>query len=127
MGGLGDDRATGLAILDEGTFAAAGDTNSADFPSLDPPGERKGGSDAWLSRVSWAGAAPPELAGSALWGGSGGERFAGPANVPQVGLYLAGDTSSSDFPLLNAAQAVFGGATDGFLIRPPLRSWRAIQ
>ncbi len=60
----------------------------------------------------------PVLRYSTYLGGSGDEFNHGTAIDSRRNIYLAGPTSSNDFPTLNAAQPQFGGGTwDAFLAK----------
>ncbi|HJX26300.1 MAG TPA: SBBP repeat-containing protein [Thermoanaerobaculia bacterium] len=113
LGGSSGEWAEDVVVAG-GTLYVTGFTGSADFPLVDPlpASQRRGGSDAFVTRMSLDGT-------SILWsttlGGTLGEHpFA--IDVRADGsVYLAGTTSSSDFPTVNPAQSSFaGGLTDGF-------------
>lgn len=53
----------------------------------------------------------------ALLGGSGDENITKVLSDSQGNLYVLGSTTSVDFPVANAPQATFGGATDAFLTK----------
>jgi len=116
LGGSGDDRANAVALDPDGNPYLAGSTASMDFPA--PAGQHPvfagGATDAFLAHVSADGAA---LLSSAYIGGTGDDEALALA-VPAFGdVYLAGRTSSTDFPTHNPLQASFGGgAEDAFLI-----------
>ncbi|HYL78611.1 MAG TPA: hypothetical protein VEU96_30750 [Bryobacteraceae bacterium] len=117
LGGSGDDRATAIAVSADSVIAVAGDSSSDDFrlPS-GQPAARTGLADAWLARLQWQD--QPQVLTAAMWGGSGDERVGAVAYSPDGNLYVAGTTTSSDYPVLNAAQPQFGGgASDGFIAR----------
>jgi Beta-propeller repeat len=74
-----------------------------------------GTNDAFVSKLSAAGGT---LTYSTFLGGSGGEYGQGIAIDNAGGALVVGQTGSSNFPTLSAAQAVFGGsASDAFVSR----------
>ena len=113
IGGRGDDRAAAIAVDSSGQIYLAGSTASADFPLSSPLRLSLGGSrDAFVVKLNAIGNL---LIYSTYLGGSGFDAATAIA-VDSVGnAYVAGDTQSTDFPLLNPVQAVFGGKTDAFV------------
>jgi hypothetical protein len=57
----------------------------------------------------------PVLAYSTYLGGSADEGIFGIAWDPEGNFYVAGETSSPNFPILNALQPTLGGSYDGFV------------
>jgi len=119
LGGQADDRVNAVAVDAAGQLYATGATASANFPvvagGLQPA--LGGGQDAFVVKVSAAGSSRMY---STYLGGSG--------SVPEEGLaiavdatgsaYVAGATSSANFPLVNAFQSVYrGGGADAFAAR----------
>jgi hypothetical protein len=113
FGGSGDD--TPLAVLWPGSnIYVAGETTSPDFPLANPLAPAlNGASDAFLMEWMPDGAT---IAASTYFGGGGKDRGVQLGLAGDGSLMLAGVTSSSDLPVMNAAQATYGGgASDGFL------------
>jgi hypothetical protein len=120
LGGCLDDRANAIAIDGSGNAWVTGETYSADFPTagaLRPVSG--GGQDAFVFKLGPRG----NLLYSTYLGGSGGA-----PGLPESGraiavdgtgaAYIAGSTSSSNFPLAGAAQSQFaGGVTDCFVVK----------
>ena len=77
IGGSGDDRALGLRAATDGSFFAAGETASTDFPSTTGP-HADSGTDAWTGRLWPDGTAAPLLR---LFGGDGDDRVGGIAYI----------------------------------------------
>uniref|UniRef100_Q02BK6 Beta-propeller repeat protein n=1 Tax=Solibacter usitatus (strain Ellin6076) TaxID=234267 RepID=Q02BK6_SOLUE len=118
LGGSGDDRGTAIALDGSGSAYITGSTFSIDFPVLFAAQQHGGGGqDAFVTRLS--------ADGSFLWfstylGGSGGTVVS-----PEIGeaiavdvqgnAYVAGVTSSADFPRLNALQTSLRGLSDAFV------------
>ena len=114
LGGSGGDSARAIAVDDAGNSYLSGRTDSTNFPlanALQPFGG--GDEDAFVAKLNSTGA---QLIYSTYLGGS--DRDAGRAiSVDAVGnAYVAGNTSSTDFPTANALQPVFGGALNDVFI-----------
>ncbi len=121
LGGTGDDTATALAIDASGNAYLAGATSSTNFPTASPlQAANAGGSDAFVAKINATGSS---LGFSTYLGGSGGT-VAAPETATGIGLdgsgnvYVAGYTSATNFPVLNAYQSAHkGGTLDGFLVK----------
>ncbi len=119
LGGTRDDRARAIAVNAAGEAYVAGDTNSSDFPVLNAFQAKTGGNqDAFVLKLNASGAG---LIYSSYLGGSGGvtgfpESAFAIAVDGSGNAYVTGTTSSTDFPLANASQAIFGGGNlDAFV------------
>ena len=121
LGGNGDDRANALALDASGNLHITGGTFSTNFPTsqaLRPT--NAGGQDAFVTKLAADG---QTLVYSTYLGGSGGSVTANEAGaaiqVDTAGsAYIAGVTSSLNFPLANAFQsALGGGGVDAFVAR----------
>jgi hypothetical protein len=122
LGGTEWDSATCLTLDDNGNVYVFGYTYSFDFPTtVDnnfPPGVIPFYSRPFVSKFSAEG----QMLFSMTFGGTGGD-------YPQVGtvddqgnIYVAGNTSSKDFPTTNAFQSTLAVHTnyyssDGFLVK----------
>ncbi len=102
-GSAGSEEATGLAIDVSGNVYVAGNTHSSDFPTLNAfqsscPTHTTTGtcSSAFLTKISPTG---DSLVFSTYLGGSGGESARGLAVDSTGSAYVAGVTSSVDFPV----------------------------
>jgi hypothetical protein len=124
---MGEEGAYSIAIDPAGQASVTGMTRSTDFPTVNAPQSIYGGgdSDAFISKLNASGSA---LIYSSYLGGSGNE--AGsidffwetlPTSVAvdaQGQAYVAGITSSSDFPVNHALQPAYGsGDTDAFITK----------
>lgn len=110
LGGAGDDRASAIAVDASGDAYVTGSTNSTDFP-LEAPfqGANGGGvSDAFVSKLNAGGAT---LAYSTYLGGAGGDDGYGIAVDSSGSAYVAGLTTSTNFPVTPGAFQVTGGGT----------------
>jgi hypothetical protein len=121
LGGNGDDRANALALDPSGNIYITGGTFSTNFPTfhaLQP--SNAGGQDAFVTKLAADG---HTLVYSTYLGGSGGSVTANEAGaaiqVDAAGsAYIAGTTSSTNFPRVNAFQSAFGGGgMDAFVTR----------
>lgn len=116
LGGTDYNNVYSLAAAPDGSLYVAGITKSADFPLnaplqtyQGPPGK----SDMFLSKLSPDGSSLPF---STYIGGNDTD------NIPTIRLqgnsiYLSGSTYSSNFPVNNAYQPIYGGSTDIVLMK----------
>ena len=121
LGGNGDDRATSIAVDGSGAAYLTGGTDSSNYPTynaLQP--SRGGGQDAFVTKINPDGRT---LSFSTYLGGSGGTVGASETGtgirVDSAGnVYVAGVTSSLNFPVVNALQAAHAGGTiDSFVAK----------
>jgi len=141
LGGSGDDEGTGVATDYLGNVYVTGRTASTDFPTgpaLEAPFQstNAGGADAFITAFKIVGTPGPPLLYSSYLGGSGTENSLGGSSANaaigaiyvdpsvsqtqpfQVTTYLAGNTSSPNFPVVSPlpnGQTYQGGASDGFV------------
>jgi hypothetical protein len=102
LGGSGTEQNTSLAIDREGNVYVTGSTDSADFPTRNPLQPTLAGfQDVFVTKLNSAGSA---LVYSTYLGGSNGDSAASIAIGPHNHVYLAGSTSSINFPTANAFQ-----------------------
>ncbi|HET8547352.1 MAG TPA: SBBP repeat-containing protein [Bryobacteraceae bacterium] len=119
LGGSGVDRALAVAARN-GEATIAGSTTSANLPLKSPlQSVLRGGQDAFIARLSAAGA---PLVYSTYLGGtgtSGSQEVACAITVNSTGeAYVAGTTNSRDFPVSGAFQpALAGGGNDAFIAK----------
>ncbi len=117
-GGSGVDAANAIALDSSGAVWIAGVTGSADFPLSSPFQSSLGGAQtAFVAKISAGG---QQFLFSTYLGGSGGwpssPEAANAIALDQAGnAYVAGVTSSFDFPVNNPYQAFYGGQSDCFL------------
>lgn len=115
VGGTYDDRAAALAVDASGQAYVAGTTSSANFPLA--AAERStmvGGKEAFVLKLNATGSG---LVYSTFLGGANWEAATAIAVDSSGAAYVAGDTRSADFPLLNPVQAALGGGMDAFLVK----------
>lgn len=115
LGGSGSDVATSVVVDSFGSVCVAGYTTSPDFPTNGPAQASAGGSyDGFVSILNPAGTG---YYFSSLWGGSGSDVINGAALDYGGNLYLAGQTSSLDFPLSNQLARSHAAGIDSFLVK----------
>jgi hypothetical protein len=113
IGGYGDDRAAAIAVDAAGEAIVVGSTASANFPLASAiRATLGGGRDGFVLKLNAAGNG---LVYSTYLGGSGWDQATAAAVDSAGNAYIAGDTQSSDFPVLSAPQPALGGATDAFV------------
>ncbi len=115
FGGEGEDFARGIAIDSQRNMLVTGTTRSNQFPLLNPfQSSRGGGLDGFAAKI---GADGSSLHWSTYLGG-GGEDDARAIRVDVSGAaYIAGATTSVDFPVLLPFQTALSGGWDAFLVK----------
>ena len=106
LGGSGIDIGRGIAIDASGNAYVTGSTISADFPTLKPLHTYIGGYDVFLTKLNATGSG---LLFSTYFGGTADDDAYGMAMDSGGNIFIAGSTTSMNFPVLNAAQSAFGG------------------
>ena len=123
LGGSLSQAGTGIAVDGSGNAYVTGQTNSPDFPKASATqATLGGGADAFISKIA-AGGGSGSLAFSTYLGGSQDENSIGSAigaiavdsSGPNINIYVAGNTASSNFPKVNPEQSTYGGAVDAFV------------
>lgn len=118
LGGSQDDVAYAMTSDSQGRLYVAGYTFSKDFPMKTPTQEvNRGFVNSFITRIDPAANSADRISFSSYVGGNFGD-FAYDIYVDPAGtkLYLAGSTSSKNFPLTtSAASGSLAGASDGFL------------
>jgi hypothetical protein len=110
LGGNLRDTIGGIAVNATGIYVAGG-TTSSDFPAQGPAA---GGSDIFVAKISLAGSS---LIYSKRIGGSASD-FAKAIAINNSGaVFVAGSTTSPNFPVANAFQRLPGGQGDAFFLR----------
>jgi hypothetical protein len=116
LGGSGGDYASAIAVDGAGNVYVAGVTSSVDFPTLQPFQAANPGQAAFVSKLNAAGAAP--VFSTYLGGAS---EVAGVAVDATGNVYVAGTTSSANFPVQNAFQPTYkgtgAGSVNGFVTK----------
>ena len=120
IGGLASDVGNAIAVDASGCAYITGGTYSTNFPTVSAvQGSNRGGQDAFVIKLNATGNA---LVYSTYLGGSGGS-----LGAPEMGTgialdaggaaYVTGDTSSLDFPAVNAYQSSLHGGSDAFVVK----------
>jgi hypothetical protein len=121
LGGSKNDESTSMAVVDDGTVYVGGVTMSPDFP-----GERVGQfgpggpPDGFVARLR---PGDPKSLQTVLIGGTGREQVTVVAPDKSGNLFVAGFTTSSDFPVKNGWQPRFGGEADAYLAKLRISDW----
>ena len=112
LGGSSFDQATGVAVDSGGNVYVTGVTFSFDFPTLNAPQPTPGGSsDSFVTKLNSTGNA---LVYSTFLGGFASDQGNGIAVDASGDAYIIGNTSSPDFPTVNALQPTLNGS-DAFV------------
>jgi uncharacterized repeat protein (TIGR01451 family) len=117
LGGAESETASAVAVDSSGNAYVTGNTNSTDFPTVNPlQGACNscflgGGSDAFVTKLSPNGSA---LIYSTYVGGNSDDWAHGIAVDPAGSAYITGETSSTNLLPLNAPQPFKNGATEAF-------------
>ena len=118
LGGSRRENGFDITVDASGSAYVSGWTQSADFPTRDPVQPAFGGGDvdAIIFQLDPSGSS---LNYSTFVGGNGTIEYGNTIAVDTAGsAYVAGITSSSDFPTANALQPAFGGgAWDAYLVK----------
>jgi hypothetical protein len=116
LGGSANDVAEAIALDPDGRACVTGNATSADFPITSGAFQktRHGSNDAFVTKFQLSGGG---LFYSTFLGGSGGDGASSIA-VDSLGrAYVAGGTSSTDFPVVTPIQAHLAGAQDAFVTK----------
>ena len=114
LGGSQNDSAQAVGVDSSGDVYVAGDTYSPDFPVKNSLQAYGGGDDAFVTELNPAGSA---ILFSTYVGGSGNDRASAVRLDAAGDIYVAGSTTSANFPTHNALQPTFGGGTDVFVTK----------
>ncbi|HYC88664.1 MAG TPA: SBBP repeat-containing protein [Thermoanaerobaculia bacterium] len=115
LGGSSTDVPMAIAVDTAGNAYVTGQTFSLDFPTANALQAASAGSaEAFVTKINAAGTA---LVYSTYLGGSGIDSGRGIAVDSAGNAYVAGQTTSTNFPTVNALQAIFAGADDTFVAK----------
>lgn len=115
LGGDGNDFGNGIALDTAGNASVVGQTGSTNFPTTTDAIENAlgGSDDAFITRLNGTGM---DLVFSTYLGGTNLDSAAGIVIDAAGSIYLAGTTSSPNFPTTPGAfQTVLGGFDDAFV------------
>lgn len=118
LGGGSEETGYGIAVDPSGNAYVTGYTYSTDFPTtvgvFQPAKGGSTGRDGFATALNATGAA---LIYSSYLGGSGTDQGYGIAVDAAGNAYVTGETASTDFRMVNAFQATYGGGADAFVTR----------
>jgi hypothetical protein len=114
----GVTRGIGIAVDSGGTVTLVGTTSAVDFPVTNAyQGAFAGGpEDAFVAQLAPSGSS---MTYATYLGGTFDDFAAAVALDPSGNVYLAGTTSSADFPTAGPFQAASGGGDDAFVVKIP--------
>jgi hypothetical protein len=114
LGGGGYDRGKSIALDTSGRVYVGGYTRSSNYPSLTPyQAARAGDSDAFITKLDTSLSATASLLYSTYFGGSQSDHLYGLTVKSANHVYFTGYTQSTNLPLANAFDNMFGGGTCG--------------
>jgi len=114
LGGSNTDAANAIAVGASGSIYVAGSTASTNFPLEGAyQSTLKGTSNVFVSEIEPGGA---KLTYSTYLGGAGQDVAYGIA-VSSSDVYVAGETTSNNFPTASAYQSSYGGQGDAFITK----------
>jgi hypothetical protein len=114
LGGDSYDFGYGIAVDAFGVAHVTGETNSTDFPTLNPFQERQNYSDVFVTKLSSSG---NNLAYGTFLGGSNYDYGRDIAIDASGAVYVTGNTNSTDFLILNPYQGTYQGVGDAFVTK----------
>jgi len=114
LGGGDDEYGDGIAIDGSGNAYVTGQTESSNFPTLNPYQTAQSPSDVFVTKLSSTG---NNLIYSTYFGGGSGDGGIGIAVDGSRNAYVTGWTVSSNFPTLNPYQSTYQGNGDTFVTK----------
>jgi len=110
------DEGQAIAVDGLGNVYVAGYTTTSDFPSTGGFDATFGGgqSDAFVTKINGS---VPSVIWSTYLGGSGVDQASGIVLDASRNVYLAGTTTSTNFPTPNGFKSSLGGGRDAFVVR----------
>ncbi len=114
FGGSGTDLAYGIAVDQRRNVYITGQTSSLNFPTKNPfEAVLSGANDAFVMKLNAQGSAV--VFSTYIGGRNPGDRGWGIAVDKDGNVYFTGETTSLNFPTVNAAQTSFRGTADAFV------------
>jgi hypothetical protein len=113
LGGRNSENCEGMTLDSSGNAYVTGFTNSPNYPTKNAIQAKKGVQNVFLSKLDPTG----NLVSSTYFGGSGFDEAFGIA-VDSSGVYVVGNTTSTNYPTKNAFQPqLASGGVDAFLTK----------
>ena len=117
LGGTATERGYAIAVDSSNNVYVAGSSYNSGFPMKNAyDSTHNGNADVLVVKLNPATSGTASLLYSTYLGGSGGEEGLGIAADNAGNAYVTG-YASSGFPLVNAAQATYGGNKDAFVVK----------
>jgi uncharacterized protein (TIGR03437 family) len=115
LGGASADDAYAIAVDQSGNAYITGRTNSSDFPLTNPIQSTRFAFDMFITEIDATGS---KTLFSTFLGGAGSESGRGIAVDKLGNIHIAGEGTSTDFPVVNPLQGSGGGAVpqDGLIL-----------
>ncbi len=114
LGGSNSDYGQAIAVDNSGNAYVAGVTLSGDFPIKSAAQAAKpGGTDGFVTKLDANGA----IVFSTYLGGSSSDFATAIAVDGSANVYIAGSSSSTDFPVVNALQPTLRGLVNPFIVK----------
>jgi hypothetical protein len=115
LGGAYVNDGFGIAVDSAGNAYVTGQTDSSDFPTVNPlQSSLKGGQNAFVTKLNSTGSA---LVYSTFLGGSGNDSGIGIAVDSSGSAYVTGSTTSGNFPTVNPVQSQGNGIQNVFVAK----------
>jgi hypothetical protein len=114
LGGSGDDQAEGIAVDATGNVYVAGYTDSADFPLATLGSLAAGSTHAFVAKLDPTGST---LIYADYLGGNSNDYGYALTLDGSNDVYVAGNTSSNNFPTINAYQSTYPGSSNAFITK----------
>ena len=112
LGGSGDEQAGGIAVDTAGNVYLAGSTDSTDFPLTTLGTLSAGNTHVFVAKLDATGS---NLIYADYLGGDSQDYGYALALDSANNVYVTGNTSSADFPMVNPFQGTYPGSSNGFL------------
>jgi hypothetical protein len=113
LGGSLRDSASGIAVDNAGSAYICGETRSSNFPTRSAfQASTGGGTDGFVAKLAPSGS---QLVYSTYLGGNRRDRANAIAVDASGAAYVAGDTTSTNFPVVNPLQSTNAGRADAFV------------
>lgn len=114
VGGSGTDQPTGIAVDAAGEVVVTGYTDSTDFPLATIGSLPLGSTHVFVAKLDATGS---NLIYADYLGGNDQDYGYGVALDSSNDVYVTGNTSSSDFPVVNAYQGTYPGGLNAFVTK----------